>query len=101
MEPYVFPATFGRGAPYRPRGWTWYTGAAAWTWKLGVEGILGIRIVNGKLDLRPCLPRHWPRAEATLLLPGKGRMRITIEKREDLEQVRQGSKSMAFIGTAV
>jgi cyclic beta-1,2-glucan synthetase len=84
-EPYVLPGDVLGAAPHTGRaGWTWYTGAAAWTWKLGVEGILGIRIVDGKLDLRPCLPRHWPRAEATLLLPGKGRMRITIEKREDL-----------------
>jgi cyclic beta-1,2-glucan synthetase len=62
---------------------TWYTGAAAWTWKLGVEGILGLRIVKGKLDLRPCLPRHWPRAEATLSL-GQGRIRVSIENPDRL-----------------
>jgi cyclic beta-1,2-glucan synthetase len=79
-EPYVLPGDVLGAAPHTGRaGWTWYTGAAAWTWKLGVEGILGLRIVDGKLDLGPCLPRHWPRAEATLALPGKGRIHASIE----------------------
>jgi cyclic beta-1,2-glucan synthetase len=83
-EPYVLPGDVLGTPPHTGRaGWTWYTGAAAWTWKLGVEGILGLRIVKGKLDLRPCLPRHWPRAEATLSL-GQGRIRVSIENPDRL-----------------
>ena len=33
--------TPGRG------GWTWYTGSAAWMYRLGLEGILGLRRVGG------------------------------------------------------
>ena len=33
---------------------------------------LVLRIVDGKLDLRPCLPIAWARADATLTLPGTG-----------------------------
>jgi cyclic beta-1,2-glucan synthetase len=84
-EPYVLPGDVLGAAPHTGRaGWTWYTGAAAWTWKLAVEGIMGLRIVNGTLDLRPCLHTHWPRAEATLTLPGTGPMRVTIENPEEL-----------------
>jgi len=84
-EPYVLPGDVLGAAPHTGRaGWTWYTGAAAWTWKLGVEGIMGLRIVDGKLDLKPCLPTHWPRAEATLTLPDKGCMRVSIENPEGL-----------------
>ncbi|WP_354673953.1 GH36-type glycosyl hydrolase domain-containing protein [Cupriavidus alkaliphilus] len=36
----------GRRLPVRPHigrgGWTWYTGAAGWMYRAGVEGILGI-----------------------------------------------------------
>lgn len=83
-EPYVLPGDVLGAAPHTGRsGWTWYSGAAAWTWKLGVEGILGLRIVDGNLELRPCLPRTWPRAEATLSF-GKGRIRVLIENPEGL-----------------
>jgi cyclic beta-1,2-glucan synthetase len=65
-EPYVLPGDVLGAAPHTGRaGWTWYTGAAAWTWKLAIEGIIGARIIDGKLDLRPCLPRDWPGVEAT------------------------------------
>jgi len=78
-EPYVLAGDVSGAPPHIGRaGWTWYTGAAAWTWKLGVEGIMGLRIVDGKLDIRPCLPRNWALAEATLSL-GKGRMHVSIE----------------------
>jgi len=78
-EPYVLAGDVLGAPPHTGQaGWTWYTGAAAWTWKLAVEGILGLRIVDGKLDLKPCLPSTWPQAQATLSL-GKARLRVTIE----------------------
>jgi cyclic beta-1,2-glucan synthetase len=84
-EPYVLPGDVLGAPPHSGRaGWTWYTGAAAWSWKLGVEGILGLRIVDGKLDLRPCLPITWARVDASLTLPGTGTMRVTIENPEGL-----------------
>ncbi len=83
-EPYVLPGDVLGAAPHTGRaGWTWYTGAAGWTWKLAVEGILGLRIAEGGLDLRPCLPRAWPRVEATVSFGG-GRLRVTIENPEGL-----------------
>ena len=38
-------------------GWSWYTGAAGWSWQLGVEGILGLQLVAGAIQIDPCLPK--------------------------------------------
>jgi cellobiose phosphorylase len=54
------PPHTGRG------GWTWYTGTAAWTYRLIVEAILGLRREAGALVIDPCLPPHWPGYEATV-----------------------------------
>jgi cyclic beta-1,2-glucan synthetase len=45
-------------------GWSWYTGAAAWTYRLGVEAILGLRKVDGQLHVNPCIPPAWQGFEA-------------------------------------
>ena len=44
VEPYVVAADVYSVAPHVGRGgWTWYTGAAGWMYRAGIEGILGIR----------------------------------------------------------
>jgi len=40
-------------------GWTWYTGAAGWMHRVGIEWILGFRVRGGTLHLDPCIPRAW------------------------------------------
>lgn len=60
-EPYVTPGNiegpdskyFGRG------GWTWYSGSAAWLFKVGLEWILGIRATENGLLIDPCIPASW------------------------------------------
>jgi cyclic beta-1,2-glucan synthetase len=66
-EPYVVaadvysnPAHAGRG------GWTWYTGSAAWMYRVGLESLLGLTLRNGALHIEPCVPRHWPRYEVRI-----------------------------------
>ena len=42
VEPYVVCADIYSTDPYvRRGGWTWYTGSAAWMYRLGLEAILG------------------------------------------------------------
>jgi cellobiose phosphorylase len=60
VEPYVVaadvythPAQIGRG------GWTWYTGSAAWMYRLGLESILGLRRTSGSFSIAPCIPGSW------------------------------------------
>lgn len=60
VEPYVVaadmyahPQHLGRG------GWTWYTGSAAWMYRIGVESILGLQRQGEFLLVEPCIPRAW------------------------------------------
>ena len=61
VEPYVIaadvyahPQHLGRG------GWTWYTGSAAWMYRLGLEAILGITRAGSSLLIDPAIPPAWP-----------------------------------------
>ncbi|MDP8218849.1 MAG: hypothetical protein P9M03_09010 [Candidatus Theseobacter exili] len=60
-EPYVTPGNvdgpesdhYGRG------GWTWYTGSAAWLYRVSTEWIMGIRPEYKGLLIDPCIPSEW------------------------------------------
>jgi cyclic beta-1,2-glucan synthetase len=61
VEPYVIPGdvyslagNVGRG------GWTWYTGAAAWTYRVWLEEILGFQRRGDTLMINPVIPKDWP-----------------------------------------
>jgi cellobiose phosphorylase len=60
-EPYVTPGNIeGPESPFYGRGgWTWYTGSAAWLFKVGLEWILGVRPSRDGLILDPCIPKSW------------------------------------------
>ena len=67
VEPYVVAADVYSVSPHVGRGgWTWYTGAAGWMYRAGVEGILGIRREGAILVVDPCIPTAWPGFEATV-----------------------------------
>ncbi|MEP7356144.1 MAG: glucoamylase family protein, partial [Anaerolineales bacterium] len=79
VEPYVVaadiyahPQHLGRG------GWTWYTGSAAWMYRVGLEGLLGLRRRGASLSFEPCLPKDWPGFELTYRY-GKTRYEIQVE----------------------
>ncbi|MBP9128088.1 MAG: glycosyl transferase family 36 [Elusimicrobia bacterium] len=80
-EPYVTPGNVdGPGSPTPGRaGWTWYTGSAAWLYRVSTEWILGIRPVWDGLLIRPCLPPHWKKVEAARNFRG-GAYRIVMER---------------------
>jgi cyclic beta-1,2-glucan synthetase len=61
VEPYVLagdvythPQHVGRG------GWTWYTGAAGWMYRLIMEELLGLHLQRDRLRIEPLLPQAWP-----------------------------------------
>ena len=67
VEPYVAAADVYSVPPHAGRGgWTWYTGAAGWMYRAGVEGILGIRREGSLLIVDPHIPAAWPGFEATV-----------------------------------
>lgn len=60
VEPYVMCADIYATAPHTGRGgWTWYTGAAGWMYRLTVETLLGIHLEVDSLRIAPCIPDHW------------------------------------------
>jgi cellobiose phosphorylase len=61
VEPYVAVADVCGAAPHAGRGgWTWYTGSAAWMYRLMTESLLGLNLEVDRLRLKPCLPEGWP-----------------------------------------
>ncbi|MBA3013172.1 MAG: hypothetical protein KKF12_21390 [Proteobacteria bacterium] len=60
VEPYVVAADVYAVAPHMGRGgWTWYTGSAAWMYRLIIESLLGLTLEVDKLRLAPCIPLEW------------------------------------------
>ena len=50
---YSAQSNMGRG------GWTWYTGASGWMYRVAAEWILGIEKRGNTLIINPCIPRYW------------------------------------------
>ena len=64
VEPYAVAADIYAESPHARRGgWSWYTGAAGWLYRAGTEFILGLRIEDNILHLKPCLPPEWRNAK--------------------------------------
>lgn len=68
VEPYVvvadvysLPTKLGQG------GWSWYTGAAGWMYRIYLEEILGFKVRGDKLTLKPVLPSHWDKVKIIYL----------------------------------
>lgn len=60
VEPYVLAADIYAEPPHARRGgWTWYTGAAGWYYRVGLETILGLRVCADHLVFDPCIPKAW------------------------------------------
>lgn len=66
VEPYVIaadvytnPLHVGRG------GWSWYTGAASWMYRFGIEFLLGFRKRGELVMMEPCVKSDWNDYELT------------------------------------
>ena len=59
-EPYVISADiYGQKNLAGRCGWTWYTGSASWMYEAGIKYLLGLRIENNILKIKPCIPCDW------------------------------------------
>ncbi|MBY0401563.1 glycosyltransferase 36 associated protein, partial [Myxococcota bacterium] len=66
VEPYVVAADVYSEPPHVGRGgWSWYTGSAGWTYRVGLESILGFRVRGAAFQIDPCIPRTWPGFQIT------------------------------------
>ena len=60
IEPYVMAGDIYSLAGHVGRGgWSWYTGAAAWTYRVWLEEVLGFRRRGDKLTIDPVIPKDW------------------------------------------
>ena len=106
VEPYVVAADVYAIPPHTGRGgWTWYTGSAAWMYRLIVESLLGLRLEVDKLHLAPCLPANWEgfkmhyrhretvyHIEVLQRPAAEGEMRVTVDG------VQQHDKAIPLVG---
>jgi cyclic beta-1,2-glucan synthetase len=78
LEPYAVAADiYASPAPAGRGGWSWYTGAAGWLYRAGLESILGIRTAADELAIEPCIPRSWRRFDVEYRY-GRSLYRITV-----------------------
>lgn len=65
-EPYVFTNCYATHPKYYGKSyWSWTTGTSAWCMKGLYEGIMGIKRGYDGLEISPCFPAEWERAEMT------------------------------------
>jgi len=71
-EPYVTPGNIdGPDSPHYGRGgWTWYTGSAAWMYRITLDYLLGVRADYSGLIIDPCLPPGWKEVRVQRLFRG-------------------------------
>ena len=60
VEPYVVASDVYALFPHIGRGgWTWFTGSAAWMYRLILESLLGMSVNMDKMSFDPCIPKEW------------------------------------------
>jgi len=78
-EPYVLAGDVCAHPEHAGRaGWTWYTGAAGWLHRAGLESIAGLRRHGDTFALDPCIPGAWPGYGITWRL-GRTTYQIEVE----------------------
>jgi cyclic beta-1,2-glucan synthetase len=86
VEPYAVAGDIYGAPPHTGRGgWTWYTGAAGWLYRVVLETILGFRLHGDTLTLTPCVPSGWRSFELTYRR-GAARYQIHVENPDGVEQ---------------
>ncbi|MFV1956583.1 MAG: GH36-type glycosyl hydrolase domain-containing protein [bacterium] len=66
IEPYVLAADVYHAAEHTGRGgWSWYTGAAGWMYRVWIEDVLGIKVHGRELIIDPVIPAEWKEFEVT------------------------------------
>ncbi len=61
VEPYAVAADVYASKGHVGRGgWTWYTGAAGWIYRVWLEEVLGFKLRGDSLTIDPVIPKVWP-----------------------------------------
>lgn len=98
VEPYVVAADVYAVHPNRGRGgWSWYTGAAGWMYRVGIAHILGFKKSGDYIYLDPCIPKDWRKLRVNFK-SANSLYRIHIMNPDG---VNKGIKSMTMDGQPV
>ena len=85
VEPFAVAADVYGRQPHTGRGgWTWYTGSAAWLYRVGLEAILGFHLRGDHLAIDPRIAPDWPRFAITYRR-GATLYRITVDNPDGVE----------------
>jgi cyclic beta-1,2-glucan synthetase len=86
LEPYAVAADVYSRPPWAGRGgWTWYTGSAAWLYRVGLETLLGFQRAGDGLVIDPRIPAGWPQFEI-VYRHRTATYRITVENPRGVER---------------
>jgi cyclic beta-1,2-glucan synthetase len=95
VEPYVvaadvyrLPGRIGQG------GWSWYTGSAAWMYRVWTEEVLGMKKRGDRLIIDPVIPDWWDGFKVTLR---HGEAIYVIEV-QNPDHIQQGVTSLELDG---
>jgi cyclic beta-1,2-glucan synthetase len=85
VEPYVMAGDVYGRPPHTGRGgWTWYTGSAAWLYRIGVETLLGFQRRGDRLRIDPRVPGGW-RKYTIVYRHGLSTYRVAVENPDGVE----------------
>jgi cyclic beta-1,2-glucan synthetase len=60
IEPYVIAAdVYAMAGRIGQGGWSWYTGSAAWMYRIWVEELLGLKVSGETMRIDPVIPGWW------------------------------------------
>jgi cyclic beta-1,2-glucan synthetase len=98
VEPYVVAADIYSAAGHVGRGgWTWYTGAAGWMYRVTIENLIGLKREGDWLRIDPCLPSGWSGLRVTFRIRG-AEYRIEIDNPDKLSR---GVRSVDLDGKSI
>jgi cyclic beta-1,2-glucan synthetase len=86
IEPYVVAGDITAAPPNTGRGgWSWYTGSAAWIYRVTVESLLGFSLRGDRLTIEPCIPAAWS-GFSMAYRRGTARYDIRVENPDHVER---------------
>ena len=81
-EPYAAPGDISSAKGRVGQcGWTWYTGAAGWMYRIWIGGVLGLRVRGDGFTVDPAIPKDWTGFEMTYRR-GSTVFEIAVRRRE-------------------
>lgn len=81
LEPYVMAADIYYNKMQRGRGgWSWYTGSAAWMYRVGIQNLLGFNKRGDRLYINPVIAPSWYKYSFVYRY-GESEYHISIEKK--------------------